>query len=76
MEATPLKDEMVHYFSQLNIAEQQSILNMLRTFIESRDVDTQQPTTKDYTRELEEADAEIEAGDYVTHDVVKKRFIK
>lgn len=31
---------------------------------------------EDYTKELENADAEIEAGEYITHEEVKKRFYK
>ena len=31
-------------------------------------------TVGEYNQELEEANAEVEAGNYVTHDEVKKKF--
>lgn len=82
MEATAIKSEMLHFFSQLNDAEQKSVLNMLKTFLKSRNSIRNSPgefnpvTLEDYNKELEEADAEIEAGDFVTHEEVKKLFIK
>ncbi len=75
METTVLKEEMLTYFSRLNREEQQSVLAMIKTFINSRN--TELPVTlQEYNKELEEADAEIEAGDFITHEEVKKKYLK
>ena len=76
METTILKEEMLTYFSRLNREEQQSILAMVKTFINSRNTEFGPVTLDEYNRELEEADAEIEAGDFITHDEVKKKYLK
>ena len=76
METGAIKEEMLQYFSRLNDAEQQSVLEMIKTFIKGRSKEFGPVTLEEYNRELEEADAEIESGDYVTHEEVKKTFIK
>ena len=75
--ATPsLSREMLRYFTQLNDAEQKSVLQMIKTFLGSRKNDLAPQTLEEYNRELEQADAEIEAGDYVPHEEVMKRYLK
>lgn len=76
METTVLKEEMLTYFSRLNREEQQSILAMLKTFINSRNTEFGPVTLDEYNGELEEADGEIEAGDFITHEEVKKKYLK
>ena len=63
-------------FNQLNNAEQKSILQMLKTFLSNRKEGTNSQSLEDYTKELEQADAEIEAGDFVLHEDVVKYFSK
>ncbi len=76
METTVLKEEMLTYFSRLNKEEQQSVLAMIKTFINSRNTESGPVTLDEYNRELEEADAEIEEGDFITHEEVKKKYLK
>lgn len=76
MNTVVFEDELLQYFSMLNKAEQQSVLNMLKTFIASRKEDYSPVTLDQYNKELEEADAEIEAGEYVSHEEVKRRLLK
>ena len=68
--------EMLDYFNQLNKAEQKSILQMLKTFLNNRKEGINAPSLEEYTKELEQADAEIEAGDFVLHEDVVKYFSK
>ena len=75
METTTLREEMLTYFSRLNIAEQQSVLAMIKTFINNRSTEFGPVTLEEYNRELEEADAEVEAGDFITHEEVKKKYL-
>ena len=75
MTSTTIQDEMLRYFTQLNHKEQQSLLGLIKTFIGSRK-DSVPQTLEEYNEELERGDAEIEAGNYVTHDEVKKMLSK
>ena len=75
--ATPsLSREMLRYFTQLNAAEQKSVLQMIKTFLSSRKDEFKPVSLEEYNRELEEADAEIETGNYVPHEEVMKRYSK
>lgn len=75
--ATPsISKEMLNYFMQLNDAERKSVLEMVKTFLGSRKNEINQQTLEEYNHELEQADAEIEAGDYVSHEEVMKRYGK
>ncbi|HWK02977.1 MAG TPA: hypothetical protein VNS58_05075 [Puia sp.] len=75
--ATPsISREMLRYFTQLNDAEQKSVLQMIKTFLSTRKDDFKPVSLEDYNRELEEADAEIEAGEFVPHEEVMKRYLK
>ncbi|UXE68146.1 MAG: hypothetical protein KA713_06045 [Chryseotalea sp. WA131a] len=75
MATQPISQEMMRYFLQLNDAEQKSVLEMIKTFLGGRKND-HPPTLEEYNKELEQADAEIEAGDYVSHEEVMKRYFK
>lgn len=75
--ATPsISKEMLNYFMQLNDAEKKSVLEMVKKFLGSRKNEINQQTQEEYNHELEQADAEIEAGDYVSHEEVMKRYGK
>lgn len=76
MDSASVSNELLQYFSQLNDAEQQSVLNMIKTFTKRGKSEFKPQTTDEYNRELEEADSEIEAGDFVTQEEVKKLFTK
>ena len=76
METSSLSQEMLTHFVQLNNAEQKSVVEMIKTFLHSRAGDFAPQTIEEYNRELEDADAEIEAGDYVSHEEVMKRYKK
>lgn len=68
--------ELLRYFTRLKDAEQKSILQMLKTFVGSRDEGVKPVSREEYNRELEEADSEIEQGDFVSHEEVMKRYSK
>jgi hypothetical protein len=76
METVALKEEMLQYFERLSKDEQQSLLNLIKTFINNRHTEFEPVTLEEYNKELEESDAEIEEGNYLTHEEVKKKFIK
>ena len=68
-----LQQEMQHYFALLDETEQQSIISLIKTFIASGKKSA--ISLEAYTAELEAADADIEAGNYISHEEVKKRFL-
>ena len=76
MATQPIAQEMMQYFIQLNDAEQKSVLQMIKTFLNSRSSDFKPVSLDEYNQELEENDAEIEAGDYISHEEVMKRYLK
>lgn len=72
---TTLSEEMLAYFDRLTDAEQKSVLQLIKTFVESKN-DFRPQTIEEYNRELEEADARIEAGEFVTHEEVMKKYFQ
>ncbi len=75
--ATPsISQEMLNYFMQLNDAERKSVLELIKTFLRSRKSEFAPQSLEDYNQELEQADEEIEAGNYMSHEEVMKRYLK
>jgi predicted transcriptional regulator len=74
MAATTLSEEMLEYFDRLTDAEQRSVLQLIKTFAGGED-EFKPQTIEEYNRELEEADAEIEAGNFVPHEEVMKKYL-
>jgi hypothetical protein len=72
---TSTSAEMLTYFMQLNETERQSVVDLLKTFATSRKDNFTPQSLQDYNEELEQADAEIASGDYVTHEEVMKRYL-
>jgi hypothetical protein len=75
MTTTPTSAEMLTYFMQLNDSERQSVIHLLKTFLTSRKDNFAPQSLQNYNEELERADGEIAAGDYVTHEEVMKRYL-
>ena len=75
MTPTAIQKEMLQYFTQLNKEEQQSLLGLVKTFLHSRK-NLEPQTLQEYNDELEQGSAEIEAGNYISHEEVKKMFSK
>ncbi|MEO7313884.1 MAG: hypothetical protein ABIW47_01775 [Ginsengibacter sp.] len=63
-------------FIQLNEEEKVSVLELVKTFLKSRKTDFKRQSLEEYNRELDQADDEIEAGEYVPHEEVMKRHFK
>ena len=70
-------DQKLHsYFVLLNDAEKKSVLLMLKTFLASRATNDKSISTEQYNKEIDEALAEAEAGDYITQDKMEKQAAK
>lgn len=71
-----LSKEMLRYFTQLNDAEQKSVLQLIKTFLSSRKDAFTPQTIEEYNRELEEANQRIEAGHFISHEELEKEMKK
>ena len=74
--ASVSEQELFSYFTRLNEQEKRSFIKLLKDFLSKNKKSTEMPSLEDYTRELEKADAEIEAGDFILHEDVVKYFSK
>ena len=74
--ANILEQELFGYFTRLNEQEKKSFVQLLKNFLNSRKENRATPTLEEYSKELELADAEIEAGDFILHEDVVKYFSK
>jgi len=72
MAASAIQRELLKYFVQLNDEEKESVLLLLKTFVNGRKQPAEQITLEQYNREIDEALAEIERGDVYTHEEVEK----
>ena len=71
METTAINEEMNNYFMQLNESEKRSIVQLIKTFLISRK-ELERISIEQYNKEIEEANEEIERGEFYSHeDVVK-----
>lgn len=70
-----LEQELQSYFIRLNEQEKKSFIKLLKDFLSKPA--TQKPASLEaYTTELENADTEIEAGDFILHEDVVIYFSK
>lgn len=72
MAATPADIELSKYWSMLSPAQKNSLLEVIKSFIESPKIITQEQ----YNQELSEAEAEYQAGDYITSEEMLKLLRK
>ena len=67
-----LEQELFKYFLKLDNAEQKSILQLIKTFAKGKETASEHINIEQYNKEIDEAIARIEAGEFYTHeDVVK-----
>ena len=62
--AKALDQELFQYILQLDEAEKKSILQMLKTFVKGREVKVSRITIEQYNKEIDEAIAKDEAGEF------------
>ncbi|HEX8315753.1 MAG TPA: hypothetical protein VF609_12205 [Flavisolibacter sp.] len=69
-----IEEEIQHYLLQLNEAEKNSVLQLLKTFIGERTGKSERISLEQYNQELGEAEAEFERGEYVSHEEMLKQM--
>jgi hypothetical protein len=70
--AKALDQELFQYILQLDEAEKKSVLQMLKTFVKGRGKKGARISIEQYNKEIDEAIARVEAGQYYTHDDVER----
>ncbi|HEY2727934.1 MAG TPA: hypothetical protein VGI61_12215 [Parafilimonas sp.] len=69
MKTTAIDEEMSNYIMQLSEAEKKSILQLIKTFLQSR---KHSLSIEEYNTEIEESEKEIEKGEFHTQEEVVK----
>ncbi|MES2113277.1 MAG: hypothetical protein V4577_31285 [Bacteroidota bacterium] len=67
-----LDKELFQEILKLDEIEKQSVLQMLKAFLKGRENKTDRINIEQYNREIDEAIARVESGDYFTHEDVEK----
>jgi hypothetical protein len=71
-----LEEEMHNYFIQRNEAEKKSVIQMLKKLLKIRKGALQRATIEQYNKELEEAEKQIEKGNFITQEELEKEMEK
>lgn len=74
--ANVLEQEWQSYFVQLNDVERKSVLLLLKTFLQRRHEDEGRISIDQYNKEIDEALAEVAAGNYITQEEMEKKAAK
>lgn len=64
--------EWQNYFAQLNEVEKKSVLLMLKVFLQRGDSDIKRASIEQYNKEIDDALAEVEEGDYISQNEMEK----
>ena len=70
--AKVLDQELLHYILQLDEAEKKSVLQMLKTFVKGREKKVARVSLEQYNKEIDEAIARVESGEFHTHEEVER----
>jgi hypothetical protein len=69
--ANELDKELFHCILQLNEQQKKSVLQMLKTFLTGRELKTPGMTIDWYNKEIADAIARVEAGEFYAHEDVE-----
>ena len=75
MAALTLSEELLQYFTKLPEKDQREVIPFVKAYVNGEDENERPQTLEEYNRKLEQADAEIKAGNYVTHEEVVQHFL-
>jgi hypothetical protein len=70
--AKALEQELFKYILQLDEAEKKSVLQMLKTFLKDRELKTPCISIGQYNKEIDEAIARVEAGEFYTQEEAER----
>ncbi len=68
MAPTSLDNELLHYWSKLSIVQKEALIHVIKTFVQP-----ESPiSVEQYNKEIDEAVARVENGEYDTQEEVEK----
>jgi hypothetical protein len=70
--AKALEQELFQYILRLDEAEKKSVLQMLKAFVKGREAKAPRVTIEQYNKEIDEAIARVEAGEFYTQDEAER----
>lgn len=71
MKEQALNQEFFHYYNRLSKVQKESVLTMVKSFLDKSEDKTRRISVKQYNKELEEAEKRINEGEYITHESLK-----
>ena len=72
--ASTIDQEMSNYFNQLNDAEKQSVVQMIKTFLKGRKDQSERISVEQYNKEIDEAMARVSKGEFTTVEDLEKEM--
>ena len=74
--STNIHHEMLQYFLQLSEMEKKSVLQMIKTFLQGKQEPVQPINFQQYNKEIDEAMARIDGGEFTTQESLEKEALK
>ncbi len=74
MTAKSLDAEINRFLPLLGMDEKKSLLSVIKSFISLKKVESQHISIEQYNKEIDEALAQIKAGNYITHEELVKEM--
>jgi predicted transcriptional regulator len=71
-----LDKKLQKYFVKLNDFEKKSVLSVMKAFISKKVLSHEIYTVEQYNKEIDEAIAEVESGNFVTQEEMEKIALK
>lgn len=69
-----LEKEWHSYFVQLNETEKKAVLQMLKVFFKPLQKNADRISIKQYNKELDEAEKQIETGNFITQEELEREM--
>jgi hypothetical protein len=68
MAQSAIEKELMRYVARMDDSQKKSLLDMIKVFIKPESQDAGVVSVAEYNKELEEAEAEYERGEFITHE--------
>ena len=68
MAQSAIEKELMWYVARMDDSQKKSLLDMIKVFIKPVSQDAGVVSVAEYDKELEEAEAEYERGEFITHE--------
>jgi predicted transcriptional regulator len=76
MAGSAIDNELMQYFTQLDDQQKKSMPEMIKSFLNPPNKQPGIITIEAYNNELQEAEAEYDRGEYISHEEMRKQISK